>query len=66
MGFAPKNKPRIAIAVYVEIGGWGASYGVPIGTLMLDQYLKGKLSPASEALAEEFSNKVIAYGNEER
>lgn len=66
MGFAPMNKPRIAIAVYVENGGWGASYGVPIGTLMMEQYLKGKLSPASEALAEEFSNKVIAYGNEER
>lgn len=66
MGFGPMNKPRIAIAVYVENGGWGASYGVPIGTLMMEQYLKGKLSPASEALAEEFSNKVIAYGNEER
>ncbi len=66
IGFAPMKKPRIAIAVYVENGGWGAAYGVPIGALMMEQYLKGKLSPANEALAEEFSNKVIAYGNEER
>ena len=52
--------------VYVENGGWGATYGVPIGALMMDQYLHGKLSPQNEALAEDFSNRVIFYGNEER
>ena len=31
MGFAPMNNPKIAIAVYVENGGFGAVYGVPIG-----------------------------------
>ena len=34
MGFAPMNNPKIAIAVYVENGGFGADYGVPIGALM--------------------------------
>ena len=29
MGFAPMNDPKIAIAVYVENGGFGATYGVP-------------------------------------
>ena len=33
---------------------------------MMEQYLKGKLSPNNEIVAEEFSNKVILYGNEER
>ena len=66
MGFAPMNKPKIAIAVYVENGGWGATYGVPFGALMMEQYLKGKLSPENELRAEEFSNRVILYGNEER
>lgn len=66
MGFAPKDDPKIAIVVYVENGGWGATYGVPIGALMMDQYLHGKLSPRNEALAEDFSNRVIFYGNEER
>ena len=42
MGFAPMNKPKIAIAGYVESGGWGATYGVPFGALMMEQYLKGK------------------------
>lgn len=66
MGFAPMNNPKIAIAVYVENGGFGATYGVPIGAMMMDQYLHGKLSVANEKLAEEFSNRVILYGDEER
>lgn len=66
MGFAPMNDPKIAIVVYVENGGWGATYGVPIGALMMDQYLHGKLSPQNEVLAEDFSNRTIIYGNEER
>ncbi|MBE6287194.1 MAG: penicillin-binding protein 2 [Mediterranea massiliensis] len=66
MGFAPMNNPKIAIAVYVENGGFGATYGVPIGAMMMDQYLNGKLSPQNELLAEDFSNRVIFYGDEER
>ena len=66
MGFAPMDNPKIAIAVYVENGGFGAVYGVPIGAMMMDQYLHGKLSPQNEALAEEFSNREIYYSNEER
>ncbi|MDR0891994.1 MAG: penicillin-binding protein 2 [Mediterranea sp.] len=66
MGFAPMDKPQIAIAVYVENGGWGATYGVPMGALLMEQYMEGKLSPANEQRAEQISNQVIYYGNEER
>ncbi|MDR0988768.1 MAG: penicillin-binding protein 2 [Prevotellaceae bacterium] len=66
IGFAPLHQPKIAIAVYVENGGWGARYGVPYGALMMEQYLTGKLSPASEKLAETLISSVIPYGNEER
>ena len=62
MGFAPMNNPKIAIAVYVENGGFGAVYGVPIGALMMEQYINGKLSPASEKKAEAFRNRHISYG----
>ena len=41
IGFAPKNRPRIAIAVYVENGGEGASVAAPIGSLMIEKYLLG-------------------------
>lgn len=66
IGFAPMNNPKIAIAVYVENGGWGADYGVPLGALMMEQYITGKLSPESEKKAEEFQNRRINYGNESR
>lgn len=66
MGFAPMNNPKIAIAVYVENGGWGADYGVPIGGLMMEQYLHGKLSPNSEKEATEFQHRRIAYGSGNR
>ena len=63
MGFAPMNKPRIAVAVYVENGGFGAVYGVPIGSLIMEQYLNGHLSPYSERKAQVFQNRHIDYGD---
>ena len=66
MGFAPMDDPQIAIAVYVENGGFGAVYGVPIGALMMEQYINGGLSEASLRKVEDYSNRVIDYGEEER
>jgi penicillin-binding protein 2 len=66
MGFAPMSNPKIAVAVYVENGGWGATYGVPIGGLIMEQYIHGKLSEASEHKAAEFSHKSISYGSHDR
>ena len=44
IAFAPKDNPKIAIAVYVENGGFGATYAVPIASLMIEKYLKDTLS----------------------
>ena len=63
MGFAPMDKPRIAVSVYVENGGFGNVYGVPIGALIMEQYLNGKLSKSSEAKATHFQNMHIKYGD---
>ena len=66
MGFAPMDNPKIAIAVYVENGGFGAQFGVPIGGLMIEQYLNGSLSSASESRAASFQSRHISYGTTER
>lgn len=66
MGFAPMDNPKIAIAVYVENGGFGADYGVPIGALMMEQFINGKLSPSSEKRAADFQRRRIAYGSRNR
>ncbi|MBR5892023.1 MAG: penicillin-binding protein 2 [Bacteroidaceae bacterium] len=66
IGFAPMNDPKIAIAVYVENGGFGATYGVPIGKLIMEKYLNGTLSEESLIKAKEIQNRVIYYGEGER
>ena len=44
--FAPMDDPKIAIAAYVENGGFGASYAAPMASLMVEKYLKGEVSRA--------------------
>jgi len=66
MGFAPKDDPKIAVAVYVENGGWGATFGVPIGALLMEQYITGHLSEASEAKATHIQEQRISYGDTTR
>ena len=39
----PKDDPKIAIAVYVENGGFGASVAAPIASLMVEKYLTGQV-----------------------
>jgi penicillin-binding protein 2 len=43
-GFAPRNQPKIAIAVYIENAGWGGSFATPVAGLMIEKYLKGDIS----------------------
>lgn len=44
VAFAPKDNPKIAIAVFVENGYWGARWAGPMASLMIEKYLKGKIT----------------------
>ena len=44
MGFAPMNNPKIAVCCFVENGGFGATFGVPIGSLVIEKYINGTIS----------------------
>lgn len=59
IGFAPYKKPRVAICVYVENGGFGAAFGVPIGKLMMELHLKGQIAEEDKLLEETISNSVV-------
>ena len=59
MGFAPEKHPRIAVSVYVENGGWGADLACPLGGLVMEQYIMGKLSPASEEKVKKWERKNV-------
>lgn len=43
VGFAPRINPKIAIAVVVENAGYGSTFAGPIFSLIVEQYLKGKI-----------------------
>lgn len=64
IGFAPYTDPQIAVCVYVENGGWGATYGVPIGSLVIEKYLKGHISPERKHLETRMleSNTILYSG----
>lgn len=45
MSFAPKEDPQIAISVYVENAGFGATWAAPIASLMVEKYINGEIAP---------------------
>ena len=50
--FAPKDDPKIAVAAYVENGGFGATWAAPIASLLVEKYLNGDISSDRKPLEE--------------
>ena len=50
--FAPRENPQIAVAAYVENGGWGGSTAAPIASLLVEQYLNGEISEERQWLRD--------------
>ncbi|MGK0126531.1 MAG: penicillin-binding protein 2 [Candidatus Azotimanducaceae bacterium] len=66
IAFAPKDNPKIAIAVFVENGYWGSRWAGPIATLMIEKYLNGDISRQyleermfNGSLQEEYEKQLI-------
>ena len=59
IGFAPKDNPKIALAVYVENGGWGSTWAVPIASLMIEKYLNDTIE--RDWLEKKIVEGVIEY-----
>lgn len=64
MGFAPYHDPKIAVCVYVENAGFGATFGVPIGSLVMEKYLNRAIAPERKYLEQRMleSNTIIYSG----
>lgn len=45
MAFAPRENPQIAISVYVENAGFGATWAAPIAALMIEKFINGSIDP---------------------
>lgn len=62
MAFAPKENPKIAIAVYVENAGWGGRSAASIASLMMEKYLTGEVKRKpleAYVLKGDFLDKVV-------
>ena len=59
MSFAPRNNPKIAIAVYIEHGKWGSTAAVPIASLIEELYLTDTIT--RQNLLQEVLNMEIDY-----
>jgi penicillin-binding protein 2 len=53
--FAPKDNPKIAVAVIVENAGYGSTWAGPIGGLLMEQYLNDTLTTESKVKADNLS-----------
>ena len=56
IAFAPKDNPKIAIAVYVENGGYGSTWAAPIAALMIEKYL-------TDTITRPFMEEKMINGN---
>ena len=50
--FAPRDNPKIAVAAYVENGGFGATWAAPIASLLTEMYLTREIRPERKALED--------------
>lgn len=66
MGFAPYDDPQIAVAVYVENGGFGAVFGVPIGSLVMEKYLTGEIHESRKYMEEQMLNTSVYYASRKK
>lgn len=64
IGFAPYDDPKIAVCVYVENAGHGATFGVPIGSLVIEKYLNRQIAESRKYLETRMleSNTIINSG----
>jgi penicillin-binding protein 2 len=52
VGFAPRDNPKIAIAVFIENAGFGATYAAPIAGLLIEKYLNDSIAPKRKDLEQ--------------
>ena len=48
VAFAPKENPKIALAIFVENGGYGSTIAAPITSLIIEKYLTGQISKTNK------------------
>jgi penicillin-binding protein 2 len=64
VAFAPKEAPVIALAVYVENGGFGATWAAPIASLMVEKYINRSIDKRRYWLEKHVLEGDLIHGSE--
>jgi penicillin-binding protein 2 len=56
VAFAPRENPKIAIAVAIENAGFGATWAAPIASLLIEKYLKDSISSGRKGMEDKMMN----------
>ena len=66
MGVCHTMTLRLRLLCMSRNAGFGATYGVPIGSLVMEKYLTGKISEPRKYMEEQMLNSTIYYGTSKR
>ena len=66
IAFAPKDNPKIAIAVYVENGGYGSTIAAPITSLLIEKYLNKEISKKRKWVENNMINLSLKHIYDEK
>src|SRR5690606_20873322 len=61
VAFAPRNNPKIAIAVVVENAGYGSTWSAPIASLLVEQYLRDSISRPKYYVDRLLNTNLLPY-----
>ena len=61
VAFAPKENPKIALAVFVENGHYGSTYAAPITSLIVEKYINGKISKRNKYREIDMLNRSLQH-----
>jgi len=66
VGFAPAKNPEIAVAVYLENAGFGATAAAPVAALVIEKYLRGSIAPKRKRSERRMQYRGYRYQREHR
>ncbi|SHK46171.1 peptidoglycan D,D-transpeptidase FtsI family protein [Hymenobacter psychrotolerans] len=58
VGFAPADNPKIAVAVYLENGGFGATAAAPCAVMVMEKHLRGYIAPKRKRWEKRIQNRA--------
>jgi penicillin-binding protein 2 len=66
VAFAPRENPKIAIAVFIENAGYGGTWAAPMASLIVEKYLKGYIPKTENGRKQEFLKLILLLRNEKK